>query len=373
MPHVLIAGTGLYTPAHAVDNQQLVTAFNHYVDHFNGEHKHAIEAGRLQALEPSSSDFIEKASGIRHRYLVDAEGVLDPSRMRPHIPERSDEQLSLQAEMALDAAQQALRAAGRSAAEVDCVIVACSNLQRPYPAVAIEVQHALGIEGYAYDMNVACSSATFALQAARDAIHNGSARRVLVLNPEICSGHLEFRDRDCHFIFGDACTALLVEAEQDDSAPHAWRMLGTHLKTAYSNNIRNNFGFLNRSDPHGIGARDKLFRQQGRKVFKEVCPMVAELILQHLASLQLSPAQLSRLWLHQANLGMNQLIAQRVLGHTPLPGQAPTVLDEFANTSSAGSVIAFHRHHRDLPSGALGVLCSFGAGYSVGSVVLQKC
>jgi beta-ketodecanoyl-[acyl-carrier-protein] synthase len=79
-----------------------------------------------------------------------------------------------------------------------------------------------------------------------------------------------------------------------------------------------------------------------------------------------------RFWLHQANLKMNQLIAKGVLGRLPTDDEAPVILDEFANTSSAGSVIAFHRHRDDLASGDIGVLCSFGAGYSIGSVIVRR-
>tara|TARA_R110002012_G_scaffold200625_1_gene369601 strand:- start:192 stop:1019 length:828 start_codon:yes stop_codon:yes gene_type:complete len=274
--------------------------------------------------------------------------------------------------MALVACQEALARAGRTAADVDAVIVACSNLQRAYPAVAIEVQESLGIDGFAYDMNVACSSATFGLQAAANAIENGTAGAVLVVNPEICSGHLNFRDRDSHFIFGDACTALLVERSDRVEAGKGFEILGTHLKTKFSNNIRNNFGFLNRGDESGVGKADKLFVQQGRKVFKEVSPMVAELILAHLDSLSLAASDLRRMWLHQANLGMNQLISKRVLGRDASREEAPVILDEYANTSSAGSIIAFHLHHDDISSGELGVICSFGAGYSIGSVVVRR-
>jgi beta-ketodecanoyl-[acyl-carrier-protein] synthase len=100
--------------------------------------------------------------------------------------------------------------------------------------------------------------------------------------------------------------------------------------------------------------------------------MVAELIVAHMAANNIAPSQLNRMWLHQANINMNDLIARRVLGRDPKPGEAPNILDEYANTSSAGSMIAFHRHSQDLPKGALGLLCSFGAGYSAGSVILRK-
>ena len=107
-------------------------------------------------------------------------------------------------------------------------------------------------------------------------------------------------------------------------------------------------------------------------MFKEVCPAVASQISGQLEALHIAPEQLKRLWLHQANLSMNQLISRRVLGREARPDEAPTILDEYANTSSAGSVIAFHKHRSDFQSGDLGVLCSFGAGYSIGSVILRK-
>jgi beta-ketodecanoyl-[acyl-carrier-protein] synthase len=69
---------------------------------------------------------------------------------------------------------------------------------------------------------------------------------------------------------------------------------------------------------------------------------------------------------------MNQLITRKLLGHDATIDEAPVILDEFANTASAGSVIAFHRHQQNLSSGQIGVLCSFGAGYSIGSAVLKK-
>jgi beta-ketodecanoyl-[acyl-carrier-protein] synthase len=375
-PSIVISGTGLFTPQQSISNEELVIAFNAYVDQYNAQHQDAITEGSLEALDYSNEAFIEKASGIKSRYVLNKSGVLNPERMGPALDERDDEQTSIQCEMAIEAAHQALNNANLSASDIDAVIVACSNLQRAYPAIAIEVQSALGIEGFAYDMNVACSSATFGIQAAYNAILSGSAKRVLMVNPEICSAHLEWRDRDCHFIFGDACTAVIIENKSDCQSDQMFKILGTKLKTSYSNNIRNNFGFLNRSheaDPeHPLAKRDKLFRQNGRKVFKEVCPMVAQLISDHLSEENISVNKLSRLWLHQANLSMNELIAKRVLGRDPSADEAPVTLDEYANTSSAGSIIAFHQYNQDLSPGSIGVICSFGAGYSVGSILLEK-
>jgi beta-ketodecanoyl-[acyl-carrier-protein] synthase len=103
-----------------------------------------------------------------------------------------------------------------------------------------------------------------------------------------------------------------------------------------------------------------------------VVPMVGQMILEHAEALGLSGADLRRIWLHQANTGMNRLIAQRVLGHEATEDESPTVLDTYANTSSAGSIIAFHKHNEDLAPGDTGLICSFGAGYSAGTVFVRK-
>jgi len=370
--NVVISGTGLYTPANSISNDELVESFNAYVQLFNADNAAAIARGEVEALSESSSGFIEKASGIKSRFVMDKAGILDPKRMAPRIPERSNEEWGILCEMAVGAAKDALERAGKTAADIDGVIVACSNLQRAYPAVAIEVQAALGIQGFGYDMNVACSSATFGIQAAANSVKLGQARAILMVNPEICTGHLNFRDRDSHFIFGDAATAVIIERADQATSAYQFDIVGTKLITQFSNNIRNNFGFLNRCAEEGVWTRDKLFVQEGRKVFKDVCPMVAELIATHLAENQLNVGDVKRFWLHQANLNMNLLIARKLLGRDAEPGEAPVILDTYANTSSAGSVIALHKHQDDLASGSLGVLSSFGAGYSIGSVILRK-
>jgi len=371
-PDVAITGTGLFTPPESIDNAELVASLAESALKWNAEHAEEIARGEAVERPLPDEEFIVKASGITSRYVMEKSGVLDPARMRPRLEQRSEDELGIQAEMSLPAIREALAQAGRTDADVDAVIVGCSNLQRAYPAVAIEIQDALGADGWGYDMNVACSSATFSIQAAVDALRNGSADCVVVVNPEITSGHNNFELRDFHFIFGDACTALVLERSEDAVAPSAWTVLGTKLATKFSNNIRNDFGFLNDSE---VGERDPhelVFRQNGQQVFREVCPMVATHITDHLAALDLDSGAVRRFWLHQANLKMNQLIAKGVLGRVPTDDEAPVILDEFANTSSAGSVIAFHRHRHDLATGDVGVICSFGAGYSVGSVVVQR-
>ena len=381
MTQAVIAATGLFTPEQSISNAELVEAYNTWAERWNRDHALQIAEGDVAALTPSSVEFIEKASGIKSRFVLDKAGVLDPERMAPRLPERGNEELSIMAEMAVKAARQAIEAWGKPVSEIGAVLCAASNMPRPYPALAVEVQQALGIEGFGFDMNVACSSATFGIKTAADFIASGSVKAVLMVNPEVCSAHLNFTDRDSHFIFGDVCTAVIVESAET-AGPGGWDVLGTRLKTVFSNNIRNNFGFLNRwaleagesADTQRAAGQqdDKLFIQQGRKVFKDVVPLVSDMIVAHAGDLGIEPTGLKRMWLHQANINMNQMIGRKVLGRDPEPGENVIILDDYANTSSAGSIIAFHQHQDGFEAGETGLICSFGAGYSAGTVFVRK-
>ena len=369
---IVVSGVGVWHPEESISNQELVDSYNAYVDAYNEQHKDEIASGSLDPKPYSSAEFIEKASGIKSRYIYRKEGALDISRMKPKIEPRDDDALSHQAEMAYEAAKLALASANKTAKDIDAVIVACAYTQRAYPAIAIEVQEALGIDGFGFDMLVACSAATFGMHRAYEMLSAGTASCVLVINPELVSPQINYTDRDSHFIFGDVATATVMERADTATSEHIFDVLSTQAVTKFSNNIRSNFGYVSRAedvDPYGA---DKLFHQAGRKVFKEVCPMAAKHLETHLAKHELTPADVRRWWLHQANINMNTLISKRLLGREVTPDEAPVVLDEYANTASAGSVIAFGLYHQDLVKGDIGVLCSFGAGYSIGSLLLKK-
>jgi beta-ketodecanoyl-[acyl-carrier-protein] synthase len=366
MSEIVLSGTGLFTPLETISNPELVASFNTYVKEANAQRPADDQ------LPESSAEFVVKASGIGHRYVMNKSGILDPHRMRPYFAPRPDNEISLQAEMALSASQQALENAGVGGQDVDAVLVACSNFQRSYPAIAVELQERLGAQGFAYDMNVACSSATFGIAQAVALVQSGAATRTLVVSPEICTAHLNFRDRDSHFIFGDACTAVVVEAAEGARSKEPYRVLGCKLATKFSNNIRNNRGFLTRCEDRPDDDPALLFYQEGRKVFRDVTLLVAAHLESHLKEHGLAPESLKSYWLHQANAAMNVLIARKLLGREASAEEAPLILDEYANTSSAGSVIAFHQHRGHLRPGDYGAICSFGAGYSIGSVIVEK-
>jgi beta-ketodecanoyl-[acyl-carrier-protein] synthase len=368
-----ITGHGVWHPDNVLTNDELVAAFNEFVRRDNAAHADEIAAGKREPLKESSSEFIVKASGIKKRYVADKTGLTDPDRMCPNLPDRPEEALSYQAEYSVNAAKVALARAGRSGEEIDLVVLGASNLQRLYPAIAIEVQEAIGARGWALDMSLGCSAATGATIVASQAIQAGTARCALVVVPELTTGHMNWRDRDSHFIFGDASVSLVVERVDQAKAKGAWEILSTRMLSKYSATaIRNNYGYLDRCDPTTQFSDSKLFHQQGRRVFKDVVPLASKFILEHLEAHGLTPPQVGRYWLHQANQKLNDLVAERVLGREATTEESPIILDEFGNTASAGSLIAFSRHNEDLPAGAYGVMCSFGAGYSLGSLMLQR-
>ena len=221
-------------------------------------------------------------------------------------------------------------------------------------------------------MNAACSSATFGINAAIGAIKSGLANSILVISPEIYTGHLNFKDRKSHFIFGDGSSAVIIETQNKCDYEHAYKILSGKMRSQFSNNIRNDFGFLNRCQKETIDESKILFHQNGKKVREEVVPFAAQHILRHLNSLNIDPIHIQRLWLHQSNINMNNDIAELVMGHKPKFSEVPYILDQYGNTGASSVIIAFNKYHNDLMSGDIGVLCSFGAGYTVGSLVLQK-
>lgn len=370
MDRVVISGVGVFVPENEITNDELVESFNRYAHEYNKQNDESIKNKSVEAIKPSDSEFIIRASGIKKRWVLNKTGILNDETMHPIFESRTNDEMSLQCEIAVNAAKKALLHAQKNLQDIDAVILACSNYQRAYPALAIEVQAALGMNGFAYDMNVACASAAFAISMAHDMIRSGSAKCVVVINPEIYTGHLNFRDRSSHFIFGDAATAAVIEPLSTARSEVQFEILSCKLKTKFSNNIRNNFGFLNRC--RTTNEKEVLFRQNGKNVREEVTVIAADHMKQHLIDEGIDRQHIKRIWLHQANIHMNNDIASNFFGRAVSPAENPTILSEYANTGAAGVMIAFGLHSADLGKEDLGMLCSFGAGYAVGSLLLKK-
>ena len=364
MHEIFLSGTGVHLPDAVLTSEELAEHYNQFIV--------SNSLPKRGSLKSSSADFMVEASGIKERRVIEKSGIL--SKMRPSLPYRRDEELSLQCELALPAARQAMEDAGKKPADIDAVIVATTYLQRPFPSIAIELQSALGIDkGFAFDLSAACSSASFGISAAYSYICSDLASCVLVVSPEIYSCGLNYLDRTSHFIFGDGCSAAIIEKGTLCQKKDAYKILDISLKSQFSNNIRNNFGFMNRfMDGADAQKEEQFFKQNGKKVREEIVPFASEHILWHLQEKGIDRTKVKRLWLHQANAHIIHQIAASILQREPATGELPNVLPEYGNTGSAGVLIAFHENHRDLNSQEIGVLCSFGAGYAIGSVLLEK-
>jgi len=182
-----ISGIGFYAPEKIINNEY----FTNFMD--------------------TSDQWISERTGIKQRRFVNkGQGPAD---------------------IAVPAVEMALKNANLEAKDIDAVIVSAANLQRAYPAIAIEVQEELGIEGFAYDMMVGCSASTFGINNAYCDIKSGKSSKVLVISPEITSGHNNFKNRDGHFIFGDICTAVVVE--KNSQSKNKFKILNTKLKTSF--------------------------------------------------------------------------------------------------------------------------------------------
>ncbi|MEZ5812029.1 MAG: beta-ketoacyl-ACP synthase III [Rhizobiaceae bacterium] len=371
MKRVCISGIGVEIPEASISNEELVACFNDWVERENVERCKRGE----KPLQPSSSEFIYQASGIRSRHVYEREGILDPARMTPNIPPREDDDLSVMAEFGVKSARKAIADAGIDPATIDMIICSAAHLQRPYPAIAIEMQKELGTSGAGFDMNLGCSSAIGAIHVAVNLVRTGAHRRVLVVTPELITAHLNFRDRQTHFIFGDASVALVIEALEDDEVrPGKFEVVDTRSWTKFSNNIRTNFGFLNRAaqrDVSAIEVEGNLIKQVGNKVFKEVTHAGCEFIINFLADNGLDTDGVRRFWLHQANSRMNAMILKMSLGGGVGQDRAPTVLDRLGNTAAAGAIVALSENHRDMKAGEYGLICAYGAGYSIGGAILR--
>lgn len=371
MKRVAISGIGVEIPPAVITNEELVESFNAWVERENAR----LFCTGAQPLQASDVAFIEYASGVKERHVLQPDGILDPERMAPRIPARSDDEISVMAEFGVASARKALEDAGLEAADIDMVICSASHQQRPYPAMAIEIQQALGTSGAAFDMNLGCSSAAAGLHVASGLVRSGAQRRVLVVTPEIITGHLNFRDRQTHFIFGDASVAMVVEAlEEGEERPGRFEVVDTRTWTQFSNAIRSNFGFLNRAsqdDTSFVAMEGNMIKQIGNKVFKEVTVAGHKFIVDFLAEHGHRPQDIRRFWLHQANARMNAMILKLSFGHEVDHDRAPMVLDRLGNTAAAGAIIALSENHRDMKAGEHGLLCAFGAGYSIGGALLR--
>jgi len=289
----------------------------------------------------SSDDWIVERTGIRARHFAD-EGVFS-------------------SDLALQACRQALRAAGRSATDVDLIIVATSTPDMVFPSTACILQSKLGAPGgAAFDVQAVCSGFIYALTVADAMIRTGGARCALVVGAEIFSRILDFQDRTTCVLFGDGAGAVVLEASE---APG---ILATDIHADGRHvDLLCVPGHVN----GGLVSGKPLLQMDGQAVFKLAVGVLEECARAVLAKAGKTEADIDWLVPHQANIRIMQSTARKL----KLPMDKVVVsVDQHGNTSAASIPLALDGAVRSgqIQPGQTVLLEGVGGGFAWGAVLL---
>ena len=317
-----ITGTGSYLPPRRLSNADLVAQL------------------AAQGVE-SSDDWIVERTGIRARHFADA-GVFS-------------------SDLALQACRKALEAAGRSAADVDLIIVATSTPDMVFPSTACILQSKLGAAGgAAFDVQAVCSGFIYALTVADAMIRTGGARCALVVGAEIFSRILDFQDRTTCVLFGDGAGAVVLEASE---APG---ILATDIHADGRHvDLLCVPGHVN----GGLASGRPLLQMDGQAVFKLAVGVLEECARTVLAKAGKTEADIDWLVPHQANIRIMQSTARKL----KLPMDKVVVsVDQHGNTSAASIPLALDGAVRSgqIQPGQTVLLEGVGGGFAWGAVLL---
>jgi len=332
----ILAGAGGYLPERVVTNDELA-----------------------RTLETSDS-WISERTGIRQRHIAG-----------PH---------ETAAFMGTEAARAALAHAGAEPAEVDAVILATSTPDQAFPATALRVQAALGVQGgFGFDLSAACAGFIYALSVADSMIRAGQVRGVLVIGSEVYSRILNWHDRGTCVLFGDGAGAVFLRSAPRramDDAPMTDRgvthrgatdrgVLSTHL------HAQGALGDILYVDG-AVGRHDQPAHlvMNGREVFRHAVTRLAEAVDEALAANALTRADVDWLVPHQANLRIIDAMGRK-LG---LPAERVVVtVDRHANTSAASVPLALAEawHDGRIRRGDLVLLEALGGGLTWGSALVR--
>ena len=317
-----ITGTGSYLPPRRLSNADLVAQL------------------AAQGVE-SSDDWIVERTGIRARHFADA-GVFS-------------------SDLALQACRKALEAAGRSAADVDLIIVATSTPDMVFPSTACILQSKLGAAGgAAFDVQAVCSGFIYGLTVADAMIRTGGARCALVVGAEIFSRILDFQDRTTCVLFGDGAGAVVLEASETPG------ILATDIHADGRHvDLLCVPGHVN----GGLASGRPLLQMDGQAVFKLAVGVLEECARTVLAKAGKTEADIDWLVPHQANIRIMQSTARKL----KLPMDKVVVsVDQHGNTSAASIPLALDGAVRSgqIQPGQTVLLEGVGGGFAWGAVLL---
>jgi len=318
----VIIGTGSYLPQTVLSNDDL--------------------AARLD----TSDAWIVERTGIRRRHIA-AEGEFT-------------------SDLGAAAARNALDAAGLSASDIDLIVVATATPDQTFPAVATVIQHKLGMtHGVAFDVGAVCSGFLYALTVADALLVNGAYARALVIGAETFSRLLDWEDRATAVLFGDGAGAVVLEAQAKtgDSADRGVLASRLHSDGRYNDLLYVDGG------PGSTGTTGHL-RMKGREVFRHAVFNLASVMGEVLEAAGLTPADVTWLVPHQANLRILEATARKL---DLSPDKVVVTVDRHANTSAASVPLALDTAVRDgrIQPGDLLLLEAMGGGFTWGAAAVR--
>ena len=318
-----ITGTGSFLPGERLSNQALVDRL------------------AVSGIE-TSDDWIVERTGIRARHFA-----------------ADDQQAS---DLATEAAQRALQAAGRAPSDIDLLIVATSTPDMVFPSTACIVQRKLGIQGSpAFDVQAVCSGFVYALTVADAMIRTGSARRALVIGAEVFSRILDFSDRTTCVLFGDGAGAVVLEASETAG------ILATEL---HADGRHVDILCVPGTVSGGKVLGDPLLKMDGQAVFKLAVGVLESVARSVLDKAGRRAEDIDWLIPHQANIRIMHSTAKKL--KLPLDKLVVTV-DEHGNTSAASIPLALDAAVRGgkVRAGDTVMLEGVGGGFTWGAVLLD--
>jgi 3-oxoacyl-[acyl-carrier-protein] synthase III len=300
----------------------------------------------LAAKVDTSDEWIVQRTGIKQRHIA-AEGQFT-------------------SDLAVEAGQRALQAAGVSASEIDLLIVATTTPDMTFPATATLVQHKLGMNGgFAFDIQAVCSGFVYALATADSYIKNGMAKKALVIGAETFSRILDWEDRTTCVLFGDGAGAVVLEAAKVPVGEADRGILGSRLR---SDGRQWDKLYVD----GGVSSTGTIghVRMQGREVFKHAVGMISDVIYDVLEDTGYKSEQLDWFVPHQANKRIIDGVGKKM--RIP-PQKVIVTVDRHANTSAASVPLALNEAVLDgrIKPGDLVMLEAMGGGFTWGATLIR--
>ncbi len=319
----VVLGCGSYLPEQVVTNAQL--------------------AARID----TSDEWIVQRTGIRERHIA-AEGEFT-------------------SHLAIKAAQAALTDAGVDAQSIELIVLATSTPDNTFPATAVAVQHALGINhGAAFDLQAVCSGFVFALATADNFLRTGAFKRALVIGAETFSRILDWNDRGTCVLFGDGAGAVVLEAqEQPGKAATDRGIVTTHLRS----DGRHKAKLFVDGGPSSTQTVGHL-RMEGREVFKHAVGMITDVIVDAFEATGMNADSIDWFVPHQANKRIIDASAHKL--HIA-PEKVVLTVDRHGNTSAASIPLALSVARKDgrIKRGDVVLLEAMGGGFTWGSALVR--